>query len=152
MIKKLESGLFLNDGLVKRIRGTCYASKASINVIGRIINSARSVFNDYIPDVWIYSEYSKGGKASKDPGYGVTVVAETTSGCMISFDKCFNHFGKQEENTPEEMGRKAGVCLVDEIMNSGVVDSSFQTFCLILMALSGPKPSKIKLGRVTSYT
>lgn len=51
MVKQLKHSKFLNDNLVKRIRGTCYASKASINVIGRIISSAREILNDYIPDV-----------------------------------------------------------------------------------------------------
>lgn len=153
MVKELKHAKFLNDNLVKRIRGTCYASKASINVIGRIINSAREVLNDYIPDVWIYSEYSKGNNSAKDPGFGVCLTAETRSGVLISTDKCFDHFTSNKEfNTPENIGKYSAMQLVDEIMYSGVVDSSFQSFALILMAFTGPKPSSIKLGRVTSFT
>jgi len=151
-VKKLNSGKWVTDGLVKRIRGTCYASKANINIVGRIISSVRGVFNDYIPDVWVYSEYAKGAKASKDPGYGITLAAETQTGSIFTYDQCFNHFGDHESNSPEELGTRASICMLDEIMNCGVVDTAFQSFALFLMALSGPLPSKIKLGRISSYT
>ena len=152
MAKRLKNSRFLKEGLIKRIRGTCYASKASINMIGRMINSARAVFNDYIPDVWIYSEYSKGAKASRDPGYGLCVHAESTAENLVCVDKCFDHFGDVETNSPEEIGRIAALRLVDEVMNCGVVDTSFQSFVLFLMVLAGPKPSQVKLGRISSYT
>jgi RNA 3'-terminal phosphate cyclase-like protein len=126
MIRELKHSKFLNDSLVKRIRGTCYASKASINVIGRMINSAREVLNDYIPDVWIYSEYSKGNNSAKDPGFGVCLTAETRSGILISTDKCFDHFTTNKEfNTPENIGKYSAMQLIDEILYSGVVDSTF---------------------------
>lgn len=108
MVKQLKHSKFLNDNLVKRIRGTCYASKASINVIGRIISSAREILNDYIPDVWIYSEYSKGANSAQDPGFGVSLTAETRSGAIFSTDKCFDHFATNKEfNTPENIGKYA---------------------------------------------
>merc|ERR1711935_843954 len=53
------------EGLVKRIRGTACASKCSISILNRMISSAREILNDYIPDVWIYSEYSKGKSSSQ---------------------------------------------------------------------------------------
>lgn len=110
MVKEVKHSKFLNDNLVKRIRGTCFASKASINVIGRIISSAREVLNDYIPDVWIYSEYSKGANSAKDPGYGLALIGETRSGVMLSTDKCFDHFASNKEfNTPENIGKYAAM-------------------------------------------
>lgn len=151
-INWLDNCIWMNEGLVKRIRGTCYASKASVNIIGRIIASTREVLNDYIPDVWIYSEYSKGAKGSVDPGYGITLVGETNTGCSIVADNCFSQFQTESGNNPEEIGRKAALQLVDEIFNSGVVDTSAQPFLLMMMALSGGKPSVAKLGRVSAFS
>lgn len=45
--------------LVKRIRGTALVSKVSLDYLNKIINKSREIFNDYIPDVWIYSELVK---------------------------------------------------------------------------------------------
>ena len=151
-INWLDNCYWMREGLVKRIRGTCYASKASVNIIGRIIASAREIFNDFIPDVWIYSEYSKGAKASADPGYGVTLVAESKTGSLQTSDCCFSQFESSEHNTPEEIGKRSATVLLDEIFHSGVVDTSSQTFLLMLMALSGGKPSVAKVGRLSSYT
>lgn len=149
-INWLDNCCWMNEGLVKRVRGTCYASKASVNIIGRVIAAARDIFNDYIPDVWIYSEYSKGAKGSVDPGYGLTLVGETNTGCNILADACFNQFHEQESNSPEEIGKRAAMVLIDEIYNSGVVDTSSQSFLFTMMAISGGKPSVAKLGRVSA--
>lgn len=151
-INSLDNCHWMKPGLVKRIRGTCYASKASVNIIGRVIGAARDIFNDYIPDVWIYSEYSKGNKGSLDPGYGITVVAETNTGSFISSDRCFSQFEVPEKNTPEALGSNAALTLLDEVLNAGVVDTTFQSFLLTLMALSGGKPSVALLGRISAYT
>lgn len=48
--------------LIKRIRGTAIASKVSLDFINKMINKTREIFNDYIPDVWIYSELVKNKK------------------------------------------------------------------------------------------
>ena len=151
-INWLDNCNWMKEGLVKRIRGTCYASKASVNIIGRIIASAREVFNDYIPDVWIYSEFSKGAKSSTDPGYGITLVAESKTGSLQSSDCCFSQFEDSDFNTPEQIGKRSALVLLDEIFNSGVVDTSCQSFLLFLMAISSGKPSVAKLGRISSYT
>lgn len=148
----LDNCHWINEGLVRRVRGTCYASKASVNVVGRIIASAREVLNDFLPDVWIYSEYSKGAKGSTDPGYGVTLVAETKTDCVLASDVCFSPFESADNNTPEEIGKKAARVLLDEIFSSGVVDTSVQSVLLLLMALSGGKPSAAKLGRISPHT
>lgn len=152
IVKTVTNCKFTQDSLVKRIRGTCYVSKASVNIVGRIISSAREILNDYIPDVWIYSEYSKGVKASKDPGYGVTLIGETSSGCLLSQDRCLDIFGEKADNGPEELGKNVAILLVEEIMNAGVVDTTLQSFCLFLMAFSGPKPCQIKLGRISAFS
>lgn len=46
------------------------------------------MLNDYIPDVWVYSDFCKGNKAGFSPGYGISLVAESTNGfTFISVDE-----------------------------------------------------------------
>jgi hypothetical protein len=47
------------------------------------------MFLEYIPDVWIYTDFFKGDKASISPGYSLSLKAETTTGGIITFDSCF---------------------------------------------------------------
>jgi RNA 3'-terminal phosphate cyclase-like protein len=42
--------------------------------------------------------------------------------------------------------------LLDEVLYSGSIDTTIQSTVLTMMALSEKKISKIKLGRVSSYT
>lgn len=96
-------------------RGVACASKVSPQIINRIVNSARNVLNDYIPDVWIYSDYYKGLKAGNSPGYSVNLIAESTSGSLISADECLEEGLDREENLPEEIGDRVALRLLDEL-------------------------------------
>lgn len=71
------------------------------------------------------------------PGYGITLVAETTSGCIISVDTSASH--ARDEDTsgladdvkrdlmpPEDIGVGIANVLLGEIAQSGVVDSTHQ--------------------------
>lgn len=63
-IKKSLNPIISNNKkiLVKRVRGTAIASKVSLDFINKMINKTREILNDYIPDVWIYSELVKNKK------------------------------------------------------------------------------------------
>ena len=49
----------------------------------------KTAFLDYLPDIWIYTDYYKGDKASISPGYSLSLKAETTTGSIITFDAAF---------------------------------------------------------------
>ena len=107
----------------------------------------RGVFIDYIPDVWIHTDHSKSGLSS---GYGVSVIAETTTGTLLSADSFFT---AAQESTPESVGKECALRLLDETLFGGCVDSSFQPMALLLMALSSNKHvASLKVGRVTKYS
>lgn len=59
---------------------------------------------------------------------------------------------KGDSNLPEDLGKQAALQLVDEILYSGCIDTTFQSFVLFLMAISEKVPSVVKLGRITEYT
>jgi len=106
--------------------------------------------------VWIYSEYSKGKSAALSSGYAISLSAETITGKRITTDQCMRIIGNKKDNDisnhPEEMGKRCALQLIEEIMYSGVIDTTFQSFVLFLMALSEKAPSVVKLGRVSEFT
>jgi len=46
----------------------------------RMIESAKGVLLQYIPDVFILTDHRKGPASGLSPGYGITLTAETTNG------------------------------------------------------------------------
>jgi hypothetical protein len=49
----------------------------------------KTAFLDYLPDIWIYTDYFKGDKASISSGYSLSLKAETTTGSVITFDAAY---------------------------------------------------------------
>lgn len=51
-----------------------------------MIDSCRAVLNPYLADVWVFTDAAK--KLSKEArgGYGLSLVAETETGALISAD------------------------------------------------------------------
>lgn len=71
------------------------------------------------------------------PGYGISLVAETTSGCFISADTAASHArdedtsgladdAKRDLMPPEDIGEGIANVLLGEISQRGVVDSTHQ--------------------------
>jgi RNA 3'-terminal phosphate cyclase len=49
-----------------------------------MVDAARGVLNQLLADVYIFTDAMSGAAAGASPGYGLTLVAETTTGCLIS--------------------------------------------------------------------
>lgn len=72
----------------------------------------------------------------RSPGFGISLVAETTTGCFISTDATISHSQKEdlddldkekkEITPPDEVGEQAASMLLGEIEQGGVVDSTHQ--------------------------
>lgn len=54
--------------MVKRIRGTACSMRVSPAIANRIIESAKSVLLQFLPDVYIYADHCKGTASGKSPG------------------------------------------------------------------------------------
>lgn len=145
-VKSLNKVTLLEKGYVKRIRGVCAGSKISTTFLSRTVNKTREVFNQYLPDVWVFTDYFKGDKSSVSPGYSLSLVAETNTGSLLTADATL------ENNDPEEVAVLATSRLLDEIKYAGVVSTHHQWFLLTLMAFSERKTSQAKLGRVSPFT
>lgn len=88
--KTLKAMQCMNPGMVKRIRGTVYASKVSPALANRTIEAAKGVLLNFLPDIYIYSDLNKGKFAGNSPGFGINLVAETTEGVFYSAELVSN--------------------------------------------------------------
>jgi RNA 3'-terminal phosphate cyclase-like protein len=67
--------------------------------------------------------------------------------------KDFNFGNEKEFTLPEELGERAALALLDEIYAGGCIDSTNQSFCLLLMSVStNDNISALKLGRITQQS
>lgn len=132
--------------LIKRIRGNAIAGKVSSQFLGRIISTVREHFNDFIPDVWVYSELIKN---SPDRFYGVSL---STNNHLVS-EYFYDETNEEENITPEDIAKVAINRLLDEIENaSELCSTSFQSLILTLMALGDKDVNAIVLGRLSDYS
>ncbi|KAG0495340.1 hypothetical protein HPP92_000031 [Vanilla planifolia] len=77
-----------------------------------MVSAARGVFNLFILDVHIFIEHKSGQYGGRSPGYGISLVAERTTGCLISADRAccypitehgtFDDFEEKAELLPPE--------------------------------------------------
>ncbi|KAI0504465.1 hypothetical protein KFK09_015417 [Dendrobium nobile] len=154
---------WIDEGMVKRIRGVTFSTRVSPQFGNRMVFSARGVFNRFLPDVHIFTDHRSGQSSGRSPGYGISLVAETTTGCLISADMAVSHpktevdalmnfEEKPELMSPEDVGTQVASMLLGEIEGGGVVDSSHQGLLFLLCALCPPDVSKVRVGKLTPYS
>ncbi|XP_036384947.1 RNA 3'-terminal phosphate cyclase-like protein [Megalops cyprinoides] len=141
-----------DPGKIKRIRGTAYSVRVSPQMANRIVDSARSILNKFIPDIYIYTDHMKGANSGKSPGFGLTLVAETTSGTFLGAELVSNPQGQGDPVLPEDLGRNCAKLLLEEVYRGGCVDSTNQSLLLLYMTLGQQDVSKALLGPLSPYT
>ncbi|KAK8967920.1 putative RNA 3'-terminal phosphate cyclase-like protein [Platanthera guangdongensis] len=159
----LTATLWIDEGMVKRIRGVTSSTRVSPQFGNRMIFSARGIFNRLLPDVHIFTDHRSGQSCGRSPGYGISLVAETTTGCLISADMAVSYPKAEEDASmkydeklellpPEDLGTQVASMLLGEIEAGGVVDSSHQGLLFLLCALCPPDVSKVRVGKLTPYS
>ncbi|TPX42030.1 hypothetical protein SeLEV6574_g05801 [Synchytrium endobioticum] len=88
-IRQLKPMQLTDQGSIKRIRGIAYATRLSPQMANRVVDAARGVLTRYIPDVYIYTDVYKGPESGNSPGYALTLVAESTTGVLLSAECAF---------------------------------------------------------------
>ncbi|PNW79091.1 hypothetical protein CHLRE_09g400367v5 [Chlamydomonas reinhardtii] len=158
MVKQLSPVKMEDEGMVKRIRGVAYSMKVSPQVTNRLVDGARGVLNTLLADVYVFTDATSGAASGKSPGYGITLVAETTAGCLISAEACHvapsrqqTEGGTQGELVPEDIGTTAAQLLLEEVRRGGVVDGSHQGLLLLLCALGPEEANTLRLGPLTPH-
>lgn len=157
----LQSVYLVDEGFIKRVRGVAFCTRISPTIMTRVIDSCRNVLNNFLPDVHISTDHFKGGKDGGDsPGYSLSLVAETTTGVLLSIERTAKprrerkipgvseyseSVGAMEREAPEDVGREAAEMLLAEIFAGGVVDHAHQSLILQLMILTQEDVSKVMI-------
>ncbi|XP_022120918.2 probable RNA 3'-terminal phosphate cyclase-like protein [Pieris rapae] len=139
-------------GLVKRIRGVVYALRVSPTMANRVVDAAKGVMLNFLPDVYINTDQCRGSNAGKSPGFGVSLVAETNDKTFYCSEAKSVEAGSGDSTLPEDLGRECGMRLLDEIHRGGAVDSSFQWILALWMALGQKDVSECVVGPLSEYT
>jgi RNA 3'-terminal phosphate cyclase-like protein len=139
----------VDEGMVKRVRGVAYSMRVAPQTTNRMVDGARGVLNDLLADVYIFTDHMSGRDAGNSPGFGLTLVAETTSGRMIAAEAACAAVGGGE--TAEDVGRRAARALFEEVGRGGVVDGAHQGLLLLLCALGPEEVNEVRLGPLTPH-
>eukprot|EP00794_Sanderia_malayensis_P008069 gene8069-8932_t len=150
--RNLRPAQFVDCGKIKRIRGTAYTMKVSPGFASRMVDSCRGILNQFVSDIYIYTDHCKGVQSGNCPGFGISLMAESTSGAMLSAEFASSPKGDSNVLTPEEIGKQGALRLVEEIFKGGYVDTTHQSLVLLFMALGQMDISKVLLGPLTRYS
>jgi len=154
---KLRPIKFLNPGKIKRVRGTAWSVRVSPSFANRLVESARGVLNQCLTDIYIYTDHMKGAESGRSPGFGLTLVAESTEGVFLSGEamsqpRAEEGGGVGERQVPEDVGREAAMNLLREIHRGGCVGSTAQPLAALMMVLGPQDVQKVQTGELTGYT
>merc|ERR1712048_165807 len=121
VVRKLRPIQFTEPGKLKRIRGSAYCMKVAPAFANRIVDATRGVLNQFLNDIYIYTDHAKGAAGGNDPGFGVSLMVESTTGVMLSSDAC--SLPRDSEGgaavVPEDLGRMAAERLLTEVFRGG---------------------------------
>ncbi|EIE18987.1 putative RNA 3'-terminal phosphate cyclase [Coccomyxa subellipsoidea C-169] len=149
------------EGMVKSVRGVAYAVRVAPAAANRMVDGSRGVLNELLADVRVFTDHRSGAEAGASPGYGLTLVAQTTTGRLISAQavappaaKVHPHEGQQAQRdvgVPEDIGRTAAHALFEEISRGGICDSAHQGLVLLFCALGPEELNEVRLGPLTPH-
>ncbi|KAF9894271.1 hypothetical protein FE257_007773 [Aspergillus nanangensis] len=146
----------MNPGRVKRIRGVAYAVGVSGSNNARMIEAARGVLNPLVPDTYVFSDVSsaplvpapeKNNPAAKKKvglGFGLSLVAESSTGCLYSADVISPVSGGQ---APEDIGKQCAYQLLEVVAKGGCVAPAAAPTMLGLMTMGSEDVGRIQVGR-----
>lgn len=153
VVRQLKPLQLVKPGKIKRIRGTAVAARVSPQMANRMIDSAKGLALQFIPDVYIYSDHNKGKTSGLSPGFSITLTAETTEGCFYTASAVSNSKGSSGgPSIPEDIAKDAAHTLFYEIDKGGCVDSISQSLALTFMVFNQKDISQVKFGMLTTYS
>ncbi|CAH0380906.1 unnamed protein product [Bemisia tabaci] len=150
-LKQLKPIQIKDFGKIKRIRGTAFSLRTSPVLSNRVIDGIKSVLLNFIPDVFITVDHLKGQNAGKSPGFGASLVAESTAEVFYTADQVCN-IPPEPRSVPEDLGKELAFRLCEEISRGGCVDSSYQSLVCLWMALHQKDVSQCLFGPLSPYT
>lgn len=144
----------LNAGRIKKIRGVAYSTGVAASNNARMIETVRGILNPLTPDTYIFSDVSSApyipSSDSSAPkkkiglGFGLSLVAESSTGCLYSADMASSSEGGQ---TPEDVGEQCAHQLLQILSMSGTIPITAATTVLTLMAMGSEDVGRLKIGK-----
>lgn len=146
----------MNSGKIKRIRGVAYSTGVSGSNNARMIDTARGILNPFGADTYIFSDVSsaaivpapeRNNAAAKKKigvGFGLSLVAESSTGCLYSADLASPPSGGQP---PEDIGKQCAYQLLENISKSGCVSLAAASTLITLMSMGSEDVGRLQLGR-----
>ncbi|XP_071723878.1 probable RNA 3'-terminal phosphate cyclase-like protein [Rutidosis leptorrhynchoides] len=161
IVHSLKAVNLTDVGMIGKIRGVTFSTKVSVQFENTMVHAARGIFNNLLPNVFIFTDHRSGDQAGESPGYGISLVAHTTTGCCISVDTAVSHERKEDVSEmedekpmltpPDEVGENIACALLEEIEQGGVVDSTHQGLLFLLCALCPGDMSKVRVGKLSPH-
>lgn len=146
----------MNPGRIKRIRGVVYSVGVSGSNNARMIETARGILNPLSPDTYIFSDVSSAplipapdrsnpnAKKKIGLGFGLSLVAESSTGCLYSADVASPPSGGQP---PEDIGKQCAYQLLETISKGGCVAPAAAPTMLTLMTMGSEDVGRLQVGR-----
>ncbi|KAL8734232.1 MAG: hypothetical protein Q9166_001718 [cf. Caloplaca sp. 2 TL-2023] len=146
----------LNPGRIKKIRGVAYCTGVPASNNARMIEAARGVLNPMSADTYVFSDVSSapyipskdkvtlGNKTKTGIGFGLSLVAESSTGCLYSADVASPPSGGVP---PEDLGQKCAWQLLDTVAAGGAVSLVAASTVLTLMSMSSEDVGRVQFGK-----
>ncbi|OQE34541.1 hypothetical protein PENCOP_c017G06712, partial [Penicillium coprophilum] len=146
----------MNAGRIKRIRGVVYSVGVSGSNNARMIETARGILNPLSPDTYIFSDVASAplvpapdktnpqAKKKIGLGFGLSLVAESSTGCLFSADVASPPSGGQ---APEEVGKQCAFQLLETVAKGGCVAPAAATTMFTLMTMGSEDVGRLQVGR-----
>ncbi|KAI6249547.1 RNA 3'-terminal phosphate cyclase-like protein [Erysiphe necator] len=151
---RLPKTVHLNHcpGRIKRVRGVAYCTGVSANGNMRMIQAARQLLNPLLCDISIATQYNQAASVTKGDknirfgiGFGISLIAETSCrGVIYSADVSTKSEGGV---TPEEIGRKCALQLLETISQGGFVTRIGSMTVLTLLTMGSEDIGRVRICR-----
>ena len=117
-----------------------------------MIDAVRGPLNRLLPDVHIYTDHVKGKDAGPSPGFALSLVAESTTGCLYGRERVGGVVEGGGLVGASEVGGECVKELLCEVSRGGCVDVLHQSFVLCWMVCTPERVSRVRLGRLSSWS
>eukprot|EP01062_Namystynia_karyoxenos_P059836 TRINITY_DN51257_c0_g1_i1.p1 TRINITY_DN51257_c0_g1~~TRINITY_DN51257_c0_g1_i1.p1 ORF type:complete len:373 (+),score=71.99 TRINITY_DN51257_c0_g1_i1:86-1204(+) len=151
-VRKLRTVDLSVRGKVKRVRGVAFSARVSPDLAHRAVSAAKGLLLKLLPDVFVVADHFDRKVAGNSPGYGLTLVAESTSDQSVGLSEelvCASGSNDAGNVAAEDAGLTCAKLLLDQIKRGGCVDAHHQALALVLLALTPEEVSSVRLGPLT---
>nr|XP_007160174.1 hypothetical protein PHAVU_002G299100g [Phaseolus vulgaris]ESW32168.1 hypothetical protein PHAVU_002G299100g [Phaseolus vulgaris] len=145
VVQSLAAVSWIDEGFVKKIRGTTFSTRVSVQFENSMIKATRGIINPLVSDVHIFSDHRSGPQAGNSPGFGISLVAETTSGCFIFANTAVFHARDDDTSSLADDAKR------DLMPPAWGLPMLYLGLLFLLCALCPQDVSKVRVGKLSQY-